>query len=63
MIGMLNVLLSFDMNLKPLSLTNLLYKKLVDCEWNICIYKSLKISIRTVMRNLEMLKFVPGHLK
>ena len=27
------------------------------------IYKSLNISIRIVMRNLEMLKFVPDHLK
>ena len=26
-------------------------------------YKSVKISIRTVMRNSEMLKFVPDHLK
>ena len=25
------------------------------------IYKSVKISIRTVMRNPEMLKFVPDH--
>ena len=27
------------------------------------IYKSLKINIGTVMRNPEMLKFVPDHLK
>ena len=27
------------------------------------IYKSLNISIGTVMRNPEMLKFVPDHLK
>ena len=27
------------------------------------IYNSLNISIRTVMKNLEMLKFVPDHLK
>ena len=27
------------------------------------IYKSLNIGIRTVMKNLEMLKFVPDHLK
>ena len=26
-------------------------------------YKSVKISIKTVMRNSEMLKFVPDHLK
>ena len=27
------------------------------------VYKSLSISIGTVMKNLEMLKFVPDHLK
>ena len=27
------------------------------------IYKSVKIIIGTVMKNSEMLKFVPGHLK
>ena len=27
------------------------------------IYKSLKIDIRTVFKNSEMLKFVPDHLK
>ena len=27
------------------------------------IYKSLNISFGTVMENLEMLKFVPNHLK
>ena len=27
------------------------------------IYKSLNISIRAVMKNLLMLKFVPDHLK
>ena len=27
------------------------------------IYKSLNINIGTVMRNPEMLKFVPDHLK
>ena len=27
------------------------------------IYKSLNISIETVMKNPEMLKFVPDHLK
>ena len=27
------------------------------------IYKSLNISIRKVMKNPEMLKFVPDHLK
>ena len=27
------------------------------------IYNSLNISIRTVMKNVKMLKFVPDHLK
>ena len=27
------------------------------------LHKSLKIDNRTVMKNLEMLKFVPDHLK
>ena len=27
------------------------------------VYKSLNISIGTVMKNLEMLKFVPDHFK
>ena len=27
------------------------------------IFKSLTISVRTVMRNPEMVKFVPDHLK
>ena len=30
---------------------------------SINIYKSLNISIRTVMKNPEMLKFVPDYLK
>ena len=37
--------------------------KMVDSEYNKDIYKSVKVSIGTVMRNLEMLKFVPDHLK
>ena len=36
---------------------------MVDSEYIASIYKSLNISIGTVMRNLEMLKFVPDHLK
>ena len=32
-------------------------------EYSIDIYKSAKISIRTVMTNLEMSKFVPDDLK
>ena len=27
------------------------------------VHKSLNVSIRTVMKNPEMLKFVPNHLK
>ena len=27
------------------------------------VYKSLNISVETVMKNSEMLKFVPDHLK
>ena len=27
------------------------------------IYKSVKVSIKTVMKNLEMLKVIPDHLK
>ena len=37
---------------------------MVDSEYSTDIYyKSLNISIGTVMRNPEMLKFVPDHLK
>ena len=36
---------------------------MVDSEHNMDIYKSVKRSIGTVMRNLDMLKFVPYHLK
>ena len=36
---------------------------MVDSEYSMDIYKSSNISIGTVMRNLEMLKFVPDHLK
>ena len=36
---------------------------MVDSEYIANIYKSLNISIGTVMRNPEMLKFVPDHLK
>ena len=34
-----------------------------DSEYSTNIYKSLKISIKTVTRNTDTLKFVPGHLK
>ena len=30
---------------------------MVDCEYSIDIYKSVKTSIGTIMRNLEMLNF------
>ena len=36
---------------------------MVDSEYNMDIYESVKISIRAVMRNPEMLKFFPDHLK
>ena len=36
---------------------------MVDNEYSIGIYKSVKISTGTVMKNPEMLKFVPEHLK
>ena len=37
--------------------------KMVDSEYIMDIYKSVKIGIGTVMRNPGMLKFVPDHLK
>ena len=37
--------------------------KMVDSEYSMVIYKFVKISIGTVMKNLEMSKFVPDHLK
>ena len=36
---------------------------MVDREYSMDIYKSLNISIGTVMKNPEMLKIVPDHLK
>ena len=36
---------------------------MVDCEYCMGTYKSVKISIGTVMRNSKRLKFVPDHLK
>ena len=36
---------------------------MVDSEYSIHTYKSVKISIGTVTRNPEMLEFVPYHLK
>ena len=35
---------------------------MVDNEYNMAIYKSVKFSTETVMRNTEMLKFVPDLL-
>ena len=36
---------------------------MVDSEYSIDIYKSVKISIGTGIKNPEMFKFVPDHLK
>ena len=35
---------------------------MVDSEYNMDIYKSVKVSIEEVMKNPEMLKFIPDHL-
>ena len=37
--------------------------KMVDSEYSMDIYKSVKVSIGAVMRSPEILKFVPDHLK
>ena len=36
---------------------------MIDSKYSMDIYKSARISIATVMKNREMLKFVPDHLK
>ena len=36
---------------------------MVDREYGVDIYKSVKIIIRTVMINSDILKIVPDHLK
>ena len=36
---------------------------MVGSKYGMGIYKSVKISIATVMKNPEMLKFIPGHIK
>ena len=36
---------------------------MVDNEYNMDIYKSVKIRIGALIRNSQMLKFVPGHFK
>ena len=36
---------------------------MVNSEYSMAICKSVKISIRTVMRNPEMFKFVADHFK
>ena len=36
---------------------------MVHSEYSMDIYKSVKISIRTIMKNQETLKFVSDHLK
>ena len=37
--------------------------KMADSEYNMDIYRSVEISIGAVMRNPEILKFLPDHLK
>ena len=37
--------------------------KMVDSEYRMYIYKSVKVSIGTVMKNLEILNFFSHHLK
>ena len=36
---------------------------MVDSEYSTNVYKSLKISIESIIKSPEMLKFVPDHLK
>ena len=36
---------------------------MVDGEYSTNAYKSPKISIKAILRNAEMFKFIPGHLK
>ena len=36
---------------------------MVDSAYIVNIYKSVKVSIGTVVKNPEMLKFIPDHLK
>ena len=36
---------------------------MIDSKYSMEIYKSVKICIRTVMKNPGMLKFIPDHLK
>ena len=36
---------------------------MVDSEYSMNIYKSVKITTQTVMKNSEMLKLIPDHLK
>ena len=36
---------------------------MADSEYNMDIYKSVEINIGAVMRNPEILKFLPDHLK
>ena len=36
---------------------------MANLQYSIDTYKSVKVSIEIVMRNPEMLKFVPDHLK
>ena len=36
---------------------------MADSEWCVGNYKSLKISIGAIMKNLQLLRFVPDHVK
>ena len=36
---------------------------MIDCEYSMDVYKSVTISIGTLIKCPEMLKFVPDHLK
>ena len=36
---------------------------MADSEYGMDVYNSVKISIGTVMKNVDMLKFVPDHRK
>ena len=42
---------------------NIIIYKMVDSEYSMGIYRSIKINIRTAMKNPEMSTFVPDHLK
>ena len=59
-------MLSFDISvIAIITVKNIDYHciKMVDSEYNVGIYKSVKISIGAAMRNPEMSKFVLDHVK